>query len=190
MTRSIAYLIAVLACASLLAGCLERTITITSDPTGALVHLNDAEVGRTPVTVPFTFYGNYTVRLEHPGVWLPESQAAMAYDMTGEELEEAINTGKVQFRQGEAGREVRVDYAPLLTEQRAKAPIYEYPGLDLFAEAVPGRNTVNLDWHFQMERQPIVSEADLIERANEIRQRLDQAVDGQQSQSVEEVDQP
>lgn len=44
-------------------GCNERKITIVSDPPGAIVHLNDVEVGRTPVTVPFTWYGNYDVRL-------------------------------------------------------------------------------------------------------------------------------
>ena len=50
-----------------LAGCIQRTITINSEPQGALVHLNDVEVGRTPVTVPFTFYGTYDVRLEKEG---------------------------------------------------------------------------------------------------------------------------
>lgn len=50
-----------------LGGCIQRTVTINSDPEGALVHLNDIEVGRTPVTVPFTFYGNYDVRLERDG---------------------------------------------------------------------------------------------------------------------------
>ncbi len=48
-------------------GCVERTLTITSDPPGALVHLNDEEIGRTPTTVPFTFYGVYDVRLEKEG---------------------------------------------------------------------------------------------------------------------------
>ena len=48
-------------------GCIQRTITITSEPEGALVHLNDTEVGRTPLTVPFTFYGTYDVRIEKEG---------------------------------------------------------------------------------------------------------------------------
>lgn len=48
-------------------GCIQRTITVTSEPTGALVYLNDSEVGRTPVTVPFTFYGTYDVRVEKEG---------------------------------------------------------------------------------------------------------------------------
>ncbi len=48
-------------------GCVERTITITSQPSGALVYLNDEEVGRTPTTVRFTWYGVYDVRLSKAG---------------------------------------------------------------------------------------------------------------------------
>lgn len=58
-------------CAGLFAlaagGCLERTITVTSKPEGALVYLNDVEVGRTPVTTGFNFYGVYSVRLVKEG---------------------------------------------------------------------------------------------------------------------------
>lgn len=50
-----------------LVGCVERTITITSEPDGALVWLNDEEVGRTPLSVPFTFYGVYDVRVSKDG---------------------------------------------------------------------------------------------------------------------------
>jgi hypothetical protein len=46
-------------------GCVRRTITITSKPPGALVWLNDREVGRTPVDVDFTHYGTFHVRLVH-----------------------------------------------------------------------------------------------------------------------------
>lgn len=48
-------------------GCVRRTITITSDPSGALCHLNGREVGRTPVEVDFLFYGTYDVVLEKEG---------------------------------------------------------------------------------------------------------------------------
>jgi hypothetical protein len=48
-------------------GCLERTVTVTSDPPGALVSLNDVEVGRTPVVTAFTYYGDYDVRLRREG---------------------------------------------------------------------------------------------------------------------------
>lgn len=50
-----------------LGGCLERTIRVTSDPPGALVWLNDVEIGRTPAEARFKFYGTYDVRLELAG---------------------------------------------------------------------------------------------------------------------------
>jgi hypothetical protein len=48
---------------SALAGCVERKITFGSAPSGAIVTLNDEEVGRTPCTVPFLWYGDYDVKL-------------------------------------------------------------------------------------------------------------------------------
>jgi hypothetical protein len=48
-------------------GCVRRTITVSSDPSGALVWLNGREVGRTPVTVDFTYYGTYDVQLQAEG---------------------------------------------------------------------------------------------------------------------------
>lgn len=48
-----------------LAGCYERKITILSSPEGALVHVNNVEVGRTPVTFPFTWYGDYEIVLRY-----------------------------------------------------------------------------------------------------------------------------
>jgi len=52
---------------SALGGCVRRTMTITSEPPGALVMLNDREVGRTPVEVEFLWYGDYDVRLSLDG---------------------------------------------------------------------------------------------------------------------------
>jgi len=49
------------------AGCVKRTMRITSDPSGALVWVNDREVGRTPVDVGFVHYGTYDVRLVKEG---------------------------------------------------------------------------------------------------------------------------
>lgn len=46
-----------------MAGCVRRTITVTSDPAGALLWLNGVEVGRTPVEVDFLHYGDYDVQL-------------------------------------------------------------------------------------------------------------------------------
>jgi hypothetical protein len=50
-----------------LAGCVERRMAITSDPEGALVTLNDVEVGSTPCEVDFTYFGVYDVRLKKDG---------------------------------------------------------------------------------------------------------------------------
>src|SRR2546426_127411 len=70
MTRKLAFSTAILVtllAAAALPGCIERTISIESAPPGALVYLNDQEIGRTPITVPFTFYGTYDVRIEKEG---------------------------------------------------------------------------------------------------------------------------
>lgn len=45
----------------------QRRIIVTSDPSGARVHLNDVDVGVTPVEVDFTYFGTYDVRLAKPG---------------------------------------------------------------------------------------------------------------------------
>jgi hypothetical protein len=50
-----------------LSGCVQRTISISSHPEGALVWLNGREVGRTPVEVEFLHYGTYDVRLTKDG---------------------------------------------------------------------------------------------------------------------------
>ena len=49
------------------AGCVDREMVITSEPAGALVYVSDVEVGRTPVRVPFTWYGDYDIVLRHEG---------------------------------------------------------------------------------------------------------------------------
>jgi hypothetical protein len=48
-------------------GCIERILTIQTNPPGALVELNAQEMGRTPVSRDFTWYGVYdvTIRLEN-----------------------------------------------------------------------------------------------------------------------------
>ena len=51
----------------LLGGCVEQTMKIDSDPPGALVYLNQQEVGRTPLTRDFKWYGDYDVTLRMEG---------------------------------------------------------------------------------------------------------------------------
>ena len=50
-----------------LAGCVERQLTINTQPQGALVALNDEEIGTSPVTVSFNWYGDYNVRISKEG---------------------------------------------------------------------------------------------------------------------------
>ncbi|UCG33196.1 MAG: PEGA domain-containing protein [Phycisphaerales bacterium] len=58
--RPIVLLIGLLS-VTLAVGCVRRTMSFNTDPQGAIVHLNDVEIGRTPVTVDFTWYGDYDV---------------------------------------------------------------------------------------------------------------------------------
>lgn len=83
-------------------GCVERTISITSNPPGALVYLNDKEVGRTPVTTPFMWYGTYDVRLEAEGyrpLWTKAKADQPIWDLPGLDLvAEMIPDGKSEIK--------------------------------------------------------------------------------------------
>ena len=48
-------------------GCVRRTLTIETAPSGALVYLNDEEVGRSPVSTDFLWYGDYDVVIRKEG---------------------------------------------------------------------------------------------------------------------------
>jgi len=50
-----------------LGGCVERKLTINTEPQGAIVVLNDEEIGTSPVTVSFEWYGDYNVRVSKEG---------------------------------------------------------------------------------------------------------------------------
>ena len=52
---------------TVLAGCVERKLTINTKPEGAVVALNDEEIGESPVTVNFNWYGDYCVRINKEG---------------------------------------------------------------------------------------------------------------------------
>jgi hypothetical protein len=87
-------------CLMALAGCVERTISISSEPSGALVYLNDEEVGRTPVTVPFTYYGKYDVRLQKQGyspLWTSGDAEAPWWEFPGPDLIGELMGNKVKI---------------------------------------------------------------------------------------------
>ena len=128
--------IVALAACGLLTGCVERRIVVTTEPPGALVYINDLEVGRTPLQTSFLYHGWYDVRVELEG------------------------------------------YEPLRTEAEAAAPLYEYPPIDLVAEALPMRIRNVQRWHFVLapleEGVLPVEEAErlLAERARAMRAEL------------------
>jgi hypothetical protein len=51
----------------LTSGCIKRELKINSKPQGAMVTLNDEQIGQSPVTVSFNWYGDYYVRLTKDG---------------------------------------------------------------------------------------------------------------------------
>ena len=66
--RNVYYISAVLFVIVLLcSGCVERQLTVKTEPTDALVVLNDEEVGNSPVTLNFEWYGDYNVRISKTG---------------------------------------------------------------------------------------------------------------------------
>ncbi len=84
MNRIIATGLFLLPLASL-GGCVgvRRELTVESAPAGALVYLNGDEIGRTPVTKEFLYYGTMDVKLrkdgyelleDRPRVWAPAWQ--------------------------------------------------------------------------------------------------------------------
>jgi hypothetical protein len=50
-----------------LTGCVERTVKIQTQPPGALVIVNDEEVGVSPVRFSFLWYGDYDIMVRKPG---------------------------------------------------------------------------------------------------------------------------
>ena len=63
--RRLLVLSSLLALAS--AGCVERRMTIRSNPSNALVILDGQEIGFTPVSVPFHYYGVRQIKLVKDG---------------------------------------------------------------------------------------------------------------------------
>ncbi|MDG2423392.1 MAG: PEGA domain-containing protein [Phycisphaerales bacterium] len=116
-------------------GCIRRKLSITTAPSGALVWVNDREVGRTPLTVDFTHYGTYDVRIEREGM------------------------------------------EPVMTSQKASAPLWDLPGPDLVVEVMPFQANSEIKWHFDLEPRDESHEA-LVERARAFRTEASDIEDG------------
>lgn len=71
MTRSTLHrltsLISFAAAAVFVGGCVQRRLTVVSDPPGATVTMNEHEIGRTPFTTDFVYYGVYDVQVRKEG---------------------------------------------------------------------------------------------------------------------------
>ena len=65
--KTICLMCVVMTAAVILGGCVERKLTINTEPQGALIVLNDEEIGTSPVTVAFNWYGDYSVRINKEG---------------------------------------------------------------------------------------------------------------------------
>ncbi len=55
-------------CALAAVGCVRRRLFINSNPTGALVYVDNEQIGTTPCAVDFTYYGTREIRLVKPGL--------------------------------------------------------------------------------------------------------------------------
>lgn len=61
-----------------MSGCVQRRLTIRSNPPGALVYVDNYEIGTTPVTTDYIYYGTRRIRLVKDGYatldikqWIP-----------------------------------------------------------------------------------------------------------------------
>ncbi|MBT3353609.1 MAG: PEGA domain-containing protein [Candidatus Scalindua sp.] len=45
-------------------GCVTRSITVKTNPSNALVYVDDELIGESPVSMPFTFYGTRKIMIE------------------------------------------------------------------------------------------------------------------------------
>ena len=49
------------------AGCVKRMVTINSEPSGAKVFFDQKDIGVTPCTTDFAFYGSHAIKLVKEG---------------------------------------------------------------------------------------------------------------------------
>ena len=48
-------------------GCVRRRLNVRTNPPGALVYVDNQQIGATPCSVDFTYYGTREIRLVKPG---------------------------------------------------------------------------------------------------------------------------
>lgn len=129
-------LVAVVGCFLLAdTGCVKRKLTIRSQPAGALVYVDQQEVGQTPLSVPFTYYGTREIILEKDG------------------------------------------YQTVKEKHRIRLPWYQIPPLDFITE-----NLISKEIHdervldFQLQPQVPTDETQLQQRAEQLRQNVNQGL--------------
>lgn len=61
--RSFPFLILVVAVLAF-SGCVTRSITVKTNPSNALVYIDNKLIGESPVSMPFTFYGTRKIMIE------------------------------------------------------------------------------------------------------------------------------
>ncbi len=45
-------------------GCVTRSLTVKTEPSNALVYIDNKLIGESPVTIPFTYYGTRKIMIE------------------------------------------------------------------------------------------------------------------------------
>jgi len=124
----------VLALCGSLAGCVQRRMMICSDPPGALVYVDNYEIGTTPVSTNFTYYGTRQIRL------------------------------------------VKEGYETLTVMEPITTPWYQVPPLDFVTEnLLPGELRDQRRLHYQLAPQMVVPSERLLQRAEDLRGRMQPA---------------
>ncbi|HTQ40227.1 MAG TPA: PEGA domain-containing protein [Pirellulales bacterium] len=65
--RRLGFALALLALAESLSGCVERRMTVRSNPPGAEVYVDDYQIGSAPASANYTYYGTRKIRLVKDG---------------------------------------------------------------------------------------------------------------------------
>ena len=65
--RAVRLAAAVAVCLPAVSGCVQRRMTIRTNPPGALVYVDDYQIGTTPVSHDFVYYGTRKIRIVKDG---------------------------------------------------------------------------------------------------------------------------